>query len=74
MVPVDPAITDDLTFLRNVAAVVVDEVSEKTIGAVTVDTKRIYIWVDTPMVAPQAWQWLRCTRTWLPPFVVMLQH
>jgi len=34
---------DDLTFLRNIAAVVTDNVSSDSNGAVTIDTKRIYM-------------------------------
>lgn len=40
---VEPSVFDDLTFLRNVAAVAVDAVPERTDGAVTIDTKRIYM-------------------------------
>jgi len=41
--PSPPSVFDDMTFLRNVAAVVVDDVAEKSNGAVTIDTKRIYM-------------------------------
>ena len=39
----EPPVFDDLTFLRNIAAVVVDDVPERTNGAVTIDAKRIYM-------------------------------
>lgn len=39
----EPSVFDDLTFLRNVAAVAVDEVSTRTNGAVTIDATRIYM-------------------------------
>jgi len=41
--PKDSSVFDDLTFLRNIAAVVVDTVAEQSEGAVTIDTKRIYM-------------------------------
>jgi hypothetical protein len=41
--PAEASVFDDMTFLRNVAAVAVDAVAEQSNGAVTIDTKRIYI-------------------------------
>ena len=41
--PAPPSVFDDMTFLRNIAAVVVNAVAEKSNGAVTIDTKRIYM-------------------------------
>mmetsp|Transcript_12474 Transcript_12474/g.31410 ORF Transcript_12474/g.31410 Transcript_12474/m.31410 type:complete len:465 (+) Transcript_12474:104-1498(+) len=41
--PAPPSAFDDMTFLRNIAAVVVTAVAEKSNGAVTIDTKRIYM-------------------------------
>jgi hypothetical protein len=41
--PAEASVFDDMTFLRNVAAVAVDEVYEQSNGAVTIDAKRIYM-------------------------------
>ena len=39
----EASVFDDMTFLRNVAAVAVDAVAEQSNGAVTINTKRIYM-------------------------------
>lgn len=41
--PVLPETTDDLTFLRNIASVVVRDTATNSGGRVTIDTKRIYL-------------------------------
>ena len=43
IVPVDPVITDDTTFLRNIAAKIVVDVPKQTNNRVTINTKRIYM-------------------------------